>query len=205
MTASLVELFDKYKCDKGSSRHRYDRVYEPALEHLRSKPFSMLEIGVFRGTSLQVWLDYFPHASLVGIDVFTRVTPEEIEILKHPRIQWCKCNSLEGPNDQLNTIAQGGFDVIIDDGLHTHDAQRQTFENFIPYLNDGGVYFIEDVWPFDRMTLLQKRHHWITKHPNDFSDKQYQQLLDVLEPYNVTFHDLRSGHELDTFIIEIRK
>ena len=28
---SLVELFDKYGCDKGNIKHRYDRVYGPGM------------------------------------------------------------------------------------------------------------------------------------------------------------------------------
>lgn len=202
---ALNELFNKHNCDKGSSKHRYDRVYEPALQHLRDKKFNLLEIGIFKGVSLQAWADYFPNANLFGIDIFTRVNPEDIQILKHPRVSWCKCNSIEGPNEEFTLIAKNGFDVIIDDGKHTHAAQLETFKNFIPFLNQGGVYFIEDVWPFHLMSNKEKQHRWLMQHQTEFSDKIYNNLLKAVEPYSVSFHDLRKGHDPDTFLIEVKK
>lgn len=202
----LVNLFNKHKCDKGSLRHRYDRVYEPALEHLRDKEFNMLEIGVFKGSSVEAWREYFPKATLYSIDIFVRVTPEHIPALNRSQVRWCKCDSIEGPNAQFKEmVADVEFDVIIDDGLHTHDAQRQTFVNFVPYLSNKGVYFIEDVWAFDHLTVAQKQHQWIKRHPNDYSDKQYNSLLRALKPYQTKFHDCRKGFHTDTFIIEIRR
>ena len=200
---SLVELFDKYKCDKGSLKHRYDRVYAPALEHLRDKPFRMLEIGIFKGSSTEAWVEYFPQVEIVGIDIFTREQMEDVQILKHPRVHGCRCDSLEGPNDEFLELIGEGFDVIIDDGLHTHEAQRKTFRNFMPYLKDGGKYFIEDVWPYNRMTHEQKLHPWLKRHEPAFSEEEYQKLLITIEPYPITYHDLRDGYDPDTFILEI--
>lgn len=202
---TLVNLFDKHKCDKGSLRHRYDRVYEPTFESIRNKELNLLEIGIFKGDSLKAWINYFPNANLFGIDIFTRVKPEDIQILKHPRVSWCKCNSLQGPNDDFQEMAKNGFDIIIDDGLHTHDAQYKTFKNFVPYLNDGGIYFIEDVWPFHLMSQKEKQHRWLLQHKDGFSDKQYDELLNAVNPYQVIFHDIRKGYQPDTFIIEVRK
>lgn len=201
----LADYFDQYRCDKGNIKHQYNRVYEPALEPLRAAPFRMLEVGVFKGASLQAWVDYFPNATFVGVDIFERVDIPKIPILNHPRVSWVQCSSTEEPPVELLQIVGDGFDVIIDDGLHTHDAQRLTFENLIPFLKQSGKYFIEDVWPFDLMNEHEKQHHWIRKHPNDFSDTQYANLLNSLAPYNTKFHDLRKGFGPDTFIIEVTK
>jgi hypothetical protein len=202
---TLVNLFDKYKCDKGSLKHRYDRVYEPALKHLQNKKFNLLEIGIFKGPSLEAWVEYFPYANLFGIDIFTRIKPNEIQILNHPRVSWCRCDSIKGPNDEFKSMTESGFDVIIDDGKHTYDAQLATFKNFIPFLNKDGVYFIEDVWPFHLMSEKEKQHKWILQHQNEFSDKQYEQLIETINQYRVNYHDIRRGYEPDTFIIEIKK
>lgn len=195
----LVEAFDKYNCDKGSIKHRYDRVYEPALEHIKTVEFSLLEIGVYKGVSVEAWIDYFPKVHVTGVDTFQRVDPGKIPILNHERVTWRKGDST------IPMHWDTEFDVIIDDGLHTHEAQRKTFENFIPYLKDTGVYFIEDVWPFDLMTNQEKQHPWLRKHPNDWNDAAYDNLLKTISPHKVTFHDIRRGYEPDTFIIEIRK
>jgi len=195
----LVECFDKYKCDKGSMKHRYDRVYEPVLEPLRDKEFDLLEIGVLKGDSIEALVEYAPQVQVVGIDTFQRIQPKDIPILKHPNIKWLKYDSTK-PIALKKT-----FDIIIDDGLHTHEAQRKTFENFFPYLKDGGIYFIEDVWPFSIMTTTEKQHPWLKKHPMSWNDKEYEKLLETISPHSVTFHDLRKGYDPDTFIIEIRK
>jgi len=201
----LVELFDKYKCDKGSLRHRYDRVYEPTLEHLRDKEFNMLEIGIFKGNSTEAWREYFPKANFYGIDIFTRLNPEEIPVLNKSRVKWCKCDSIKGPNDDFKKmVGDIKFDVIIDDGLHTHDAQKKTFENFIPYLSSNGIYFIEDVWAFNYMNEKQKQHPWITSHKIELTETKYNNLLKTLKPFNTIFHDLRNNFYNDTFIIEIK-
>ena len=205
LMSTLVELFDKYKCDKGSLKHRYERVYEPALETLREQPFNMLEIGIFKGNSTEAWVEYCPHVNIVGVDIFTRVEMKDVPILNHPRVYGCKCNSIQGPNKEFDRLAENGFDVIIDDGLHTHRAQWRTFENFIPYLNEGGTYFIEDVWAYDRMDNTEKQHPWLTRHAPDFSEVEYQKLLNVISPYEVIYHDLRKDYDPDTFILEIRK
>lgn len=205
-TETLCALFDKYACDKGSQKHRYDRVYAPSLEKYRALPFVMLEIGVFKGNSLEAWVDYFPNATFIGLDVFTRVDPTKIPILQHPRVRWFKCDSVKGPSKELLAFLQGRqVDVIIDDGLHTHDAQRLTFENFFPLLKNDGVYFIEDVWPFAMMTRSQKRHRWLQKHPLDWTDEKYQQLLKSIASHDKKFHDLRTGHDPDSFVIEVKK
>ena len=202
---SLVELFDKYKCDKGSLKHRYDRVYEPALHQLKDGPFNMLEIGVFKGNSTEAFVEYCPQVDVVGVDIFTRVDVKNIPILNHPHVHPCKCDSLEGPTEEFKALAEDKFDIIIDDGLHTHEAQWKTFLNFFPFLKEGGSYFIEDVWPYDRMTDEQKQHYWLKKYAPAFSEEEYQKLLDVLAPYNVTYHDLREGYDPDTCILEVKK
>lgn len=202
---TLREIFDKHKCDKGSLRHCYDRVYEPILQHLRDKKFNLLEIGILRGESMESWLEFFPYANVTGIDIFQRVPANKVPVLKNPRVSWCVCDSLEGPNSTFQDLAVDGFDVIIDDGLHFHDAQRLTFENFIPYLKNNGVYFIEDVWPFDHMNEKQKKHKWLTTHGGEYSDKQYKHLLQSINNYYVKFHDIRKGYQPETYVIEIRK
>ncbi len=201
----LVDLFDKYKCDKGTLKHRYDRVYEPVLEQIQDDAFRMLEIGIFKGNSTEAFIEYCPNVNVVGVDIFTRVDVKNIPILNHEQVHACKCDSLEGPTEEFVTLAKDGFDIIIDDGLHTHEAQWKTFNNFIPFLKTGGVYFIEDVWAYDKMTPEQKQHPWLKKHEPAFSELEYKKLLSAIETYDVVYHDLREGYDPDTFILEIRK
>ncbi len=47
----------------------YLEVYDPILAPWVNKKMKLLEIGVRKGGSLQLWRDYFPQATIVGIDL----------------------------------------------------------------------------------------------------------------------------------------
>ena len=164
-------------------------MYEPAIRG----PIRLLEVGVLRGASIAAWLEWLPEAQITALDTFERVAPESVPVLNDPRVSWVRGDStqpLELP---------GLFDVIIDDGCHEHDAQRATFENLIRFLKPGGVYFIEDVWPFDVMSRKEKEHPWLTA---GYSDEAFARLLAALAPFDVRRHDLRPGP--DSYLIEVR-
>lgn len=136
---TLLECFDRHGCDKGSSRHRYDKFYEPIFEPIRQAPIRLLEIGIFRGASIAAWLDYFPNAEIIGVDTFERVPPVQILALSHPRVSYWACDSrFVAPRIEP-------VDFIIDDGSHDPAAQSATSYLYRPLLKHGGRYFIEDI------------------------------------------------------------
>jgi hypothetical protein len=47
-------------------------------------------------------------------------------------------------------------DLIIDDGLHTKEAQIATLKNFYPALRPGGLYVVEDVSPDHIKNILEE-------------------------------------------------
>ena len=120
---NLQEIFDLHNTDKGTTAtrsghvgHRYDRVYEPALENLRDKEFLLLEVGILKGFSLASWIDYLPKATIIGIDIFTRTAAKNVSILKNSRVEWCNCDSINGPNqDFLDLLGNRKIDIIIYD------------------------------------------------------------------------------------------
>lgn len=173
---SLRQCFDRHGCDRGS-RHGYERVYGPLFEPIRFEPLRILEIGIFRGAGIWAWLDYFPNAVVTGIDTFQRISPERVEVLKHERVQYLKADSTAIPDPSIFR----GFDIIIDDGDHRADAQRETFENFRLALKPGGMYFIEDVWG---------------------GKPGYNDLIGAL-PETAIHYDLRNGGCCDSYIIQI--
>lgn len=203
----LGYLFNKYGCDK-SSKHHYDTIYHPHLMHLRDKPIKLLEVGIFRGESLQAWLDYFPNAEIYGIDVFTRVKPETLNVLDHPRVTWFRADSTSATQMAAISEVSGDvkFDVIVDDGLHTPRANADTFNNLIPLLADNGVYFIEDAWPLHIMHKHEWVHHWLHSHPDNYNKEEMRYFLDTLDPYPYVEFDLRQrSGQPDSYIFKVTK
>jgi 23S rRNA U2552 (ribose-2'-O)-methylase RlmE/FtsJ len=203
----LRKILDDNGSDK-SKKHLYDFIYESYLAPLREEPITFLEVGIFRGESIKAWLEYFPKASVHGIDLFDRIKPEDVEILKDKRVHWIESDSTDKnlPNLIKEQWGDIKFDVIIDDGLHTPEANEKTFLNLIEFLKSDGVYFIEDVFPLHMMTNKQLQHSWIKNHPNDFTKEKMLSLLKALSVYDTVWHDNRNfSKQPDSVIARIKK
>lgn len=203
----LKEIFKKNKCDK-SSKHSYELIYERDFEKFKNEKINILEIGIFRGESMSSWVEYFPNATVYGIDIFTRVKESEIKILNHPRVKYLKADSTK---NNIKSIIDAEwpdikFDVIIDDGLHTPLANKETFLNLIEYLKDDGSLYIEDIWPLNDMSDKEMNHYWIKKHPKDYTKENMDIFLDSIKNYNLEIFDNRKiSKEPDSVIYKITK
>jgi len=140
---SLQKMYyDRYRarCDKGT-RHTYIEVYEKLFRPYRDTATDVIEIGVFKGGSIDLWTSYFTRATVHGVDVKPCVyAPEQPD-----RVRLYISDSADG--DRLHSALEPGlmYDVIIDDGCHKLNTQKRTFTNLYPLLKPGGVYVIEDV------------------------------------------------------------
>jgi cephalosporin hydroxylase len=201
----LQKLFNKYGCDK-ASKHHYDLVYESEFALIREQHLAILEVGVFKGESTQAWADYFPNAKIFGLDVFTRVSMNQIPILNHPRVEAICGSSIDITiTEEIRKKWPGvKFDIIIDDGLHTPRANADTFKNLFPLLKQGGAYYIEDVWPLHIMSESEKNHWWLKKYPDLYNDDEMQYFMDQIPKNKLVEFDLRkkSGHP-DSYIMKI--
>ena len=126
----------------------YLDAYEAEFGAFRGRPVRVLEIGVYKGGSLQVWRDYFgPDARIFGIDI----DPTCAEIDNDEGIS-VRIGSQDDPEFLARVIDEmGGVDIILDDGSHVARHQRTSFETLFPLLSEGGVYAVEDLhtsyWP----------------------------------------------------------
>ncbi|MFY2861413.1 class I SAM-dependent methyltransferase [Mycobacterium sp. THU-M104] len=128
----------------------YLPVYESALAGFRSRPVRMLEIGVFRGGSLQMWRRYLHLESIVvGIDIDTSTKQFDNPGQRiHVRIgDQTDTRFLQTVIDEF-----GPFDIILDDGSHMNSHIAQTFRYLFPHgLASAGIYIVEDIhanyWP----------------------------------------------------------
>jgi hypothetical protein len=133
--AALSILYDT---DKGPKLHYYTDHYRDAFAPLRTKRITLLEIGIHKGGSLQMWRRYFPKARIAGID------------LKLPELQIPGVDMYVGdqsdPDFLSSLVARyGGFDVVIDDGSHVASHIAASFAVMFPALRPGGWYVIEDL------------------------------------------------------------
>lgn len=134
--ASLTEIADHFKTDKGTIKHRYTSIYERYLAPMRSRQgLRVLEIGVACGASLKTWARYFRDAEIVGVDI-----REDCRRL-------CRGygNISIVIDDARKGIGAGEFDVIIDDGSHISADIVEIFRSNWPSLRRGGLYVIEDL------------------------------------------------------------
>ena len=131
---------DSYNSDKIGIG--YLDVYDPILAPWVDKDIKLLELGVHKGGSLQLWRDYFPRGIIVGIDI---KLPEHF--VPGERIQVFQGSQADTRflSEVADKVAPEGFDIIIDDASHigalTKTAFWHLFEN---QLKPGGVYAIED-------------------------------------------------------------
>ena len=128
------------KTDKGADHHDYLKFYEGEFAPIRDVPIKLLEIGVQTGSSILLWLEYFPNAKVFGVD---------INFLKFPTAD--RYTFVHGDQsspefwDSFVTYHGAGWDVIIDDGGHCSGQIIPSFNSLWPHVKPGGVYIIEDL------------------------------------------------------------
>jgi len=127
----LTELGMRYNTDKAYAHH-YTEEYNQIFESMRFDVKSLLEIGVMRGESIRMWLDYFPNAIISCVD---------INNLSHLFAGNDRVKFYQSPQSQFTTQEQ--YDIILDDGSHFMDDQQKTFLNL--QNNFKYCYVIEDL------------------------------------------------------------
>ena len=128
--------------DKASDRHNYLNRYEPYFAPLRELPIRLLEIGIEKGFSAWIWLEYFAnqHTRIYGVD-----------LLPEPDINDSRFKFMQGDQTSVDfwNVFLGhkewGFDIIIDDGSHKTKGIVTSFHMLFPALKSGGYYIIEDL------------------------------------------------------------
>jgi hypothetical protein len=169
--SALTVLADKYGSDKGSAieatnkqgwpSHSYTEVYDRWMSERRQDVKYIFECGIGTnnpelvstmgikgspGASLRMWRDYFPSATVIGVDIDPSILFEE-ERIHTFSLDQTKKDEARNLFRKLNLR----FDLIIDDGLHTFQAGASLFEAAIDYLAPNGRYVIEDVSESDAL------------------------------------------------------
>ena len=174
----------------------YFEIYDRHFSKYRGKEIVFVEIGVFQGGSLQMWRNYFgPKAKIYGIDIDPRCKAfeeENIEIL---------IGSQSDPVflEKVKTIIPK-IDLLLDDGGHTMNQMKVTFDHLFDHIKPDGTYLCEDThtcyqW---RYGGGYKRSNSFTEYAKNFADyinawhseqKQFQKNKFTFSVHSVHFYD----------------
>ena len=184
----LKKLMNSYGSDKGgiNNHHNFAQYYSKIFHSKKNQIKNFLEIGLGTNNinlasnmgkdgkplaSLRAWRDYFQNAQIYGADIDKDILMNE-ERIKTFYVDQTNSKSIR---EMFKNIGVKKFDVILEDGLHEYNANICFFENSINYLDDQGIYIIEDVYYKDQKKFI-----------NYFKDLNYNfSIIDIYHEENI--------------------
>jgi hypothetical protein len=137
----LRKYFDNNKRRKIVKSDHYFDIYDRHFSKYRNQQINVIEFGVARGGSLQMWKEYFgPQANIYGIDI-----KPECKEFEEDRIKIFIGDQEDKSFLSNLTRIISKADIVIDDGGHYMQQQINTFEVMYPHVSDNGVYLVEDL------------------------------------------------------------
>src|SRR5262249_48252115 len=93
------------------------------------------------GASLRGWRNYFSNASIFGADIDKRILFSESRISTF----YVDQSQQETIHHLFENFEHIRFDILIDDGLHTYEANATLLTNSFNKMANRGLYIIEDI------------------------------------------------------------
>lgn len=155
---TLTEIANRLGTDKGTQHfeyHSYTETYQKLFYPLKDEKIKMLEIGIadprFPGASIQMWTEFFSNIDFIGFDI-----NQDCKNYEKGNVRIFIGD--QSVTEDLNkcVVEYGGdYDIIIDDGLHTHFHHIKSFEALYPQLKENGLYIIEDLHAYDCVNTIE--------------------------------------------------
>lgn len=159
MQTPLCGIMARCGSDKGPNPtrgdwHNYTGVYHELFGDRSGEALNVFELGLgtnnvnvpsnmgpsgVPGASIRGWKEYFGQSHIFGADIDRAILFTEDRI----HTVYCDQTNPRVIRDMWATLPD--MDIIIEDGLHTFEANVTFFENSIHKLKEGGLYVIEDV------------------------------------------------------------
>lgn len=156
----LCNIMNKHGSDKGSGHHNYTKYYYNLFKEMRFDKKNIFELGLGTnnpsipsnmgiygkpGASLRGWREFFSNSNIFGADIDKDILFNEEKI----QTFFCDQTSPESIKHLWNNLPVDEIDILIEDGLHTFEANICFFENSFKKVKKGGYYIIEDVYLLD--------------------------------------------------------
>ncbi len=139
-----MTLWSSFQNNNGNVIHKWNHyfpIYEKHFSSFVNKDINVLEIGIAKGGSLNMWKDYFgPNAQIIGIDIDPTCKQFENENIKVRIGDQKNKKFLQSLVEEFQE-----FDLIIDDGSHIMSDIIESFNYLFPKLSKMGCYFVEDL------------------------------------------------------------
>ena len=168
----MCELAKNFGTDKHD--HGYTKIYNEIMKDKKNENISLLEMGIYYGSSIKMWNDYFKNGLICGTDNGRIVkhstiktsgscenpSPDDIMLLQEGNTFNTNFSWLENEKIKCYTADQRSyeqmkkafihfgtdlFNYILDDGQHFQEHQQKSLGFLFPHLKSGGYYIIEDV------------------------------------------------------------
>jgi spermidine synthase len=180
LTCKTMEFYgsDKGTVAAGKGWHNYTIVYNKLFSHRFHETLRIFELGIGTtnptirsnmgingkpGASLYGWRDLFPNSSIFAADIDKNILFESDRI----KTMYCDQTSKESIHNLWKSSAlEENFDIIIEDGLHTFQANVTFFENSIHKLRKNGYYIIEDIHDNDIVNFNTIIKTWEKTYPH---------------------------------------
>jgi hypothetical protein len=172
---------------KGSDKqfwHRYIPIYDEELGKL-TKCSRILEFGVFKGESIRWINNKFPNAEIFACDILP--IQSEWPIAQNIKYSYVDQGSPETIKALFKTIGDD-LDLIIEDGSHLPDHQKNCLIESLRHISSGGIYILEDLH---------------TSHPEHFYYKKIGS--NYIGPFHLLLcfeHLISTGKNLDKNILK---
>ena len=184
----LCITLKKFGSDKCSDWHNYSTFYDFIFSEDREKDLKIFEVGIYGGSSVRSWKEYFKNSQIYCGDVNRNYFVNEDRIQSF----FCDQDRPESIREmwENETLKDTDFDIIIDDGNHEYIPNINFLENSYYKLKEGGFFIVED------LTLSTL---------NSFREK-IEGLGEVLKPRYIQLLEIPNSHNsIDNNILLIQK
>ncbi len=177
----------------------YFEVYDRHFRKYRNTDCVVVEIGICKGGSLQMWKNYFgDKAEIIGIDIDESTLAfeeDQVKVEIGSQSDWKFWKDFKEKYPRV--------DILIDDGGHTMEQQIVTFEEMFSHISEDGVYLCEDMHTsyWGNFGGGYKRPSSYIEYTKDFIDYLNAWYNPNLDEDNIYTRTMQSLHYYDSMLI----